>query len=64
MLKQKKPRRVVGALLVVAGGMLMWLAPAPMFSSLSAVGILLLLAGIILEAVGIALEHRDRNTKG
>lgn len=60
MLKQKKLRRTVGVFLVIVGGFLMWLAPAPAFSSLSAVGLLLLLAGIVLEAVGITLEHRDR----
>ena len=63
MLKQKKLRRTVGVLLVIAGGLLMWLAPAPVFSSLSAVGVLLLLGGIVLEAVGITLEHRDRSAK-
>lgn len=60
MLKQKKLRRAVGIFLVIAGGLLMWLAPAPVFSSLSAVGVVLLLGGIVLEAVGITLEHRDR----
>jgi hypothetical protein len=36
----------------------MWFAPASTFDPLSVVGIVLLCAGIILEALGIALEHR------
>lgn len=63
MLKRKKLRRTVGVSLVIAGGLLMWLAPAPAFSSLSAVGLFVLLAGIVLEAIGITLEHRDRPPK-
>jgi drug/metabolite transporter (DMT)-like permease len=60
VLKRKKLRRTVGVLLVIAGGLMMWLAPAPVFSPLSAAGVLVLLGGIVLEAVGITLEHRDR----
>jgi drug/metabolite transporter (DMT)-like permease len=63
VLKRKKLRRTVGISLVIAGGLLMWLAPAPAFSPLSAVGILVLLGGIVLEAVGITLEHRDHRAK-
>jgi drug/metabolite transporter (DMT)-like permease len=59
-------RRAVGALLVVAGALLMWLAPGPTFTSLSGVGLALLLAGIVLELAGIALERRaeDRRLPG
>jgi hypothetical protein len=53
-----KVRRVIGVVLVVAGGLLMWLAPETAFAPLSTVGTALLFAGIALEAVGIALEHR------
>ena len=61
MLRNRSLRRTTGALLVIAGGMLMWLAPESTFGSLSIAGAALLLAGIVLEALGIALEHRDRN---
>jgi hypothetical protein len=56
-------RRTAGAVLVVAGGALMWLAPQTAFVSLSALGIGLLLLGIVLEIAGIALEHRDRRAE-
>ncbi|MDB5867276.1 MAG: hypothetical protein JWO70_5082 [Betaproteobacteria bacterium] len=41
----------------------MWLAPGPTFTSLSGAGLALLLAGILLELVGIALERRDEDRK-
>lgn len=44
---------MVGIVLVVSGGVLMWLAPD------ARVGLALLVAGILLEIVGIALEHRN-----
>jgi uncharacterized membrane protein HdeD (DUF308 family) len=60
MLRQRKVRRTVGAALVIAGGVLMWLAPEATFGSVSISGLVLLVAGIVLEVVGIAFEHRDR----
>jgi drug/metabolite transporter (DMT)-like permease len=60
MLRQRKLRRATGAALVVAGAMLMWLAPGPTFTSQSAAGLVVLFAGIVLELIGIALEHRDK----
>ena len=47
-------RRVFALILVVAGGLLMWLAPElwP--------GIVLLVLGAAIEAAGIALERKDR----
>ena len=59
MLKNTRLRRTVGAILVVIGALAMWLAPGPTFTGTSAAGLGLLVAGIVLEAVGIALEHRD-----
>jgi hypothetical protein len=44
---------VVGAALVVSGGVLMWLAPEVL------PGVILLAAGIALEIIGITLEHRN-----
>jgi hypothetical protein len=38
----------------------MWSAPTVAFNALSISGMVLMAAGIGLEAIGIALEHRDR----
>ena len=57
MLRKRLPRRLAGAILVVTGGLFMWLAP----ESLS--GVLLLAAGIALEAIGLRLERRDGDSK-
>lgn len=57
MLRKRKLRRAMGALLVLAGALLMWLAP----ESLS--GAVLLAAGIALEAIGLGLEHRAGQSK-
>jgi len=51
-LKNRRLRRSVGLALVIAGGILMWLAPEV------EVGIALLAAGVLLEIIGIALERR------
>ena len=52
MLKKRGLRRSVGAALVVAGGLFMWLATETM------VGVVLLAAAIALEIAGLAVEHR------
>ena len=64
MLRRTKLRRTVGLILVVTGGILMWLAPAPAFGARSAAGAVLLAAGIVLELIGIALERRDQGRNG
>jgi hypothetical protein len=53
LIKNKRARRAVGGVLIVAGGCLMWLAPEVL------AGVILLAAGIGLEVIGIMLEHRD-----
>lgn len=53
LIKRKRERRVLGAALVVSGGVLMWLAPEVL------AGAILLAAGIALEIIGITLEHRN-----
>ena len=58
MLRHTKLRRTIGAMLVVAGALLMWLAPGPTFTTTSGAGLGLLVAGILLELIGIALERR------
>jgi drug/metabolite transporter (DMT)-like permease len=63
VITRTKVRRAIGALLVVLGAVLMWLAPGPTFTPLSGAGLTLLLAGIVLELVGIALERREDNRR-
>ena len=63
MIKSTKLRRAIGAVLVIAGAVLMWMAPGPTFTSLSGAGLALLLAGIVLELVGIALERREEDRR-
>jgi drug/metabolite transporter (DMT)-like permease len=63
VITRAKLRRPIGVLLVVAGAILMWLAPGPTFTSLSGAGLALLLAGIVLELVGIALERREEGRR-
>ncbi len=53
LIKNKRVRRGIGLVLVVAGGLLMWFAPEV------GAGVFLLAAGVLLEIVGIALEQRD-----
>jgi drug/metabolite transporter (DMT)-like permease len=64
VLRDRGKRRVIGAVLIVLGAVLMWLAPRDTFGALSYAGISLLLSGIVIEIIGIALEHRDRRDGG
>lgn len=57
LIKYRGLRRALGALLVVVGGVLMWLAPEAWS------GVVLLVAGIALEIAGIALEHRNSRSR-
>jgi drug/metabolite transporter (DMT)-like permease len=63
MLATRKLRRAIGAVLVILGALFMWLAPGPTFTSVSGAGLGLLVAGIVLELVGITLERREENRK-
>ena len=63
MITRIKIRRAIGAVLVIAGAVLMWMAPGPTFTSLSGAGLTLLLTGIGLVLVGIALERREENRR-
>ena len=47
----RRVRRAGVALLLIAGGMLMWLAPE------TGLGLIILVLGVGLEALGIAVEH-------
>jgi len=53
LFKNKRLRRVTGLALMAGGGLLLWLAPEV------GVGIALLVAGVLLEIIGITLERRD-----
>ena len=56
MVRNRRLRRASAAALIVAGALIMWLAPAsPEGPALA--GTVLLLAGAVLEILGIALEH-------
>jgi hypothetical protein len=52
MIRNRRARRVTGALLLAAGALLMWLAPESLF------GVALLAGGIALEAIGLHFERR------
>lgn len=53
MLSKRRSRRVLAIFLVVLGGMLMALAPEIW------AGLAVLALGVLIELVGIALEHKD-----
>ena len=53
LFKNKRLRRFTGLALMAGGGLMLWLAPEV------GVGIVLLVAGVLLEIVGITLERRD-----
>jgi drug/metabolite transporter (DMT)-like permease len=64
LITRPKIRRAIGAVLVIIGAVLMWMAPGRTFDTpLSGAGLALLLAGILLELVGIALERREENRR-
>ncbi len=50
----RKPRRILALFLIIFGGFLMWLAP-----DASAFGLALMVLGIVIEVVGIYLEHKE-----
>ncbi|HUL91821.1 MAG TPA: hypothetical protein VLV56_05675 [Burkholderiales bacterium] len=51
-MKKKLIRRTLAACAIVAGALLMWLSPEVLG------GAILLSAGVVLEILGIWLEHR------
>jgi uncharacterized membrane protein YccC len=52
----KKHRRILAVLLIIFGALLLWFAP----ESLS--GIVLLVFGVVIEIIGIYLEHKKGKT--
>ena len=57
MIRNKSARRAVALGLIVVGGVLMLLAP-PVW-----VGLIPLTLGLLLEMIGIMLEHTDRKRR-
>ena len=53
MLSKQRSRRVLAVILIVLGGVLMYLAPEMWL------GVVLLVLGVALEVAGIALERRS-----
>ncbi|MFM9888259.1 MAG: hypothetical protein ACKVQT_34975 [Burkholderiales bacterium] len=53
MIRKRNTRRVLGITLVVIGAILMWAASSPVW------GGLVFLTAIVIEAIGIHLEHRQ-----
>ena len=56
MIRNPRTRRVSAIILIVLGAILMFLAPEVWQ------GALLLALGVVLELVGIALEHKAKKT--
>lgn len=54
MIRNRKKRRAVAAVLLVLGAVLMWFAPEVWW------GLLLFAVGIALELVGITFEHAGK----
>ena len=50
----KKLRRIVAGFLIVLGGLMWWLAPE------TPGGIIVLIVGVIIEIIGISLEHGNK----
>jgi hypothetical membrane protein len=54
----KKQRRILAGTMVVAGGVLMFFAPE------SVGGLVLIVAGVVVEIIGIFLEHKGGGSRG
>jgi drug/metabolite transporter (DMT)-like permease len=53
MLKKKPHRRILAFSLIVLGAVLMFLAPEVV------VGVVMMIVGVLVEMIGITLEHRQ-----
>ena len=49
-----KLRKILAGILVILGGLVMWLAP-----EVSTIGFVMLLLGVAIEFIGIYLEHKN-----
>lgn len=52
MLRKRRSRRALALTLIILGGVLIFLAPALW------TGLTVLILGVVVELIGIALEHR------
>jgi len=52
-LNKTRPRRIVAILLMLLGGLMLWFAPETLG------GVVLLIVGLVIEAIGIFLDHRS-----
>ena len=48
-----RSRKILAGILVVVGGLLMWLVPET-----STAGFVILLVGVLIESIGVYLEHK------
>lgn len=53
-----KSRRIIAIILVVLGGILIYVAPQSVGEYISFGGYILIALGVVVEAVGIYLEHK------
>ena len=53
-----KSRRIIAICLVVLGGILLYVAPETVGDYVSVGGFVLIAIGVVVEAVGIYLEHK------
>ena len=51
-------RRIIAIVLVVLGGVLIYVAPESVGEFISVSGFILIALGVVVEAVGIYLEHK------
>ncbi len=51
MVRNRRPQRITAAALIVAGGLLLWLAPSV------GLGLTCLAVGVALELLGLASDH-------
>ncbi len=58
MIRRRNTRRLLGVVLVVIGALLMWAAASPVW------GGVVFLSAIVIEAIGIRLEHRQEGVNG
>lgn len=53
MIRNRRIRRTLAAMLIVAGGLLLWLSPSV------PLGVASFVLGVVLELIGLAIERRE-----
>ncbi|MEJ2565416.1 MAG: hypothetical protein P8164_08515 [Gammaproteobacteria bacterium] len=61
MIRNSYYRRILVAVLLLLGGVMMFLAPSspPGYWT----GVVFILVGIVIETIGIAMAHKDRESR-